>query len=65
MMQASDRVHRIGQRNTTTIYYLVAENTIEEKIADMIQRKANVVGAVLDGKEAESLDVYSLLMESL
>ena len=65
MMQASDRVHRIGQNETTNIYYLVAENTIEERIANIIQSKASIVGSVLDGKNAETLDVHSLLLESL
>ena len=64
-MQASDRVHRIGQNETTNIYYLVAENTIEERIANIIQSKASIVGSVLDGKNAETLDVHSLLLESL
>lgn len=45
--QAEDRVHRIGQQLPSTIYYLVAMGTIEEKIIRLIESKREVVHAAL------------------
>ena len=60
LAQASDRPHRIGQDNPVNIYYLLAEDTIEEEIAEMLDEKKTVLNAVLDGKAPEK---GSLLME--
>lgn len=53
LVQAIDRCHRIGQKDTVNVYYLLAKDTIEEKIAKIIDRKSKVVGLILDGKEPE------------
>lgn len=48
--QAEDRVHRIGQTNDfVNAYYLLARDTIEEELADIIDVKRKVVNQVLDG----------------
>lgn len=41
--QSQDRIHRIGQNNKCTYIILQAKKSIEEKIYDCLQRKANAV----------------------
>ncbi len=61
--QFEDRVHRIGQEaDSVNAWYLLAEGTIEEEIAELIDQKRNVVSQVLDGEEAAS---SSLLVDLL
>jgi SNF2 family DNA or RNA helicase len=62
--QAEDRVHRIGQRESVNIYYLLANGTIEEKIASMLDRKRRVVDAVIDGKETEQESLLTELINA-
>lgn len=58
--QIIDRLHRIGQKDTVNIYYLLARDTIEEKIAYLLDKKRKVISSVLDGEDVE---MESLLME--
>lgn len=44
--QAVDRVHRIGQNRGVQVFRLVALGTLEEKIDEMIQRKAKLLEEV-------------------
>lgn len=48
--QAEDRVHRIGQHDSVSAWYLLAADTIDETMARLIQRKREVVDAVTDGR---------------
>lgn len=45
--QATDRVHRIGQKNSVSSYKLITLNTIEEKIVEMQRRKKGLVKKVV------------------
>jgi superfamily II DNA or RNA helicase len=45
--QAIDRSHRIGQVNTVNAYRLIAPGTVEEKIWDLQQSKAQTIADVL------------------
>jgi len=47
--QAEDRVHRIGQDEAVTAWYLLAADTIDEQIAAVIDRKRELVRAATDG----------------
>ncbi|MGV8074083.1 MAG: SNF2-related protein [Syntrophobacteraceae bacterium] len=49
--QASDRAHRIGQIHPVTVYRLVTQNTIEEKIIKLHQEKRDLAGSLLDGSD--------------
>lgn len=54
--QAIDRVHRIGQEEPVTAWRIVAAQTIDAKIAELIDAKAGLAGRALDGAEAKRDD---------
>jgi SNF2 family DNA or RNA helicase len=45
--QATDRAHRIGQRDSENVYKLVTGGTLEERISDMLVRKRELANAVV------------------
>jgi len=47
--QAADRVHRIGQRLPVTVYRLIAQDTIEEKVVNLHAKKTALAEDVLAG----------------
>ena len=49
--QASDRAHRIGQHRPVTVYRLVSEGTIEEKIVKLHQQKRDLADSLLEGSD--------------
>ena len=49
--QATDRVHRLGQKNSVSSYKLITLNTIEEKILDLHNRKKSLVKEVVSRDE--------------
>lgn len=63
--QASDRAYRIGQRNNVQVYKLIAKGTIEEKIRDLQQKKADLLDTALGGEgdilKMSANEVLSLL----
>ncbi len=52
--QASDRAYRIGQERPVTIYRLIAEGTVEEKILKLHGTKKSLADALLEGTEMSS-----------
>jgi superfamily II DNA or RNA helicase len=62
--QAEDRAHRIGQSDSVTAWYLLAADTIDERMAALIDAKREVVGAVTDGVVAVDVSMIDALMES-
>lgn len=49
--QASDRAHRIGQTRPVTVYRLVVEDSIEERILELHKQKRDLAAELLDGAE--------------
>ncbi|MFI6108403.1 SNF2-related protein [Streptomyces sp. NPDC051310] len=50
--QATDRAYRIGQTQPVQVHRLVAEGTIEDRIAAMLARKQDLADAVLGSGES-------------
>lgn len=60
--QASDRAHRYGQSKPVTIYRLVTENTIEEKIIELHNTKRDLADSLLEGSDQSAkLSVTELM----
>lgn len=60
--QASDRAHRMGQLRPVTIYRLVTQQTIEEKIIALHAQKRDLADSLLEGGDASAkLDTAALL----
>jgi len=62
LVQAEDRCHRIGQKDSVNVYYLLAQNTIEERIARLLDSKRKVLESVLDGAVPEDSSLLGELI---
>lgn len=51
--QAIDRVHRIGQELPVTAWRIVAAQTVDQRIAELIDQKSGLSARALDGQESE------------
>ncbi|MFO7908345.1 MAG: DEAD/DEAH box helicase, partial [Pirellulaceae bacterium] len=49
--QASDRAHRLGQQRPVTIYRLITQDTIEERITDLHATKRDLADSLLEGTD--------------
>jgi SWI/SNF-related matrix-associated actin-dependent regulator of chromatin subfamily A-like protein 1 len=63
--QAEDRCHRIGQDDAVTAWYLLAAETIDETMIELIARKRGIVGAVTDGRLDESEALVQAVVREL
>ena len=46
-----DGAHRLGQTRPVLVYRFVAQDTVEERILALQERKRTLAGAALDGAE--------------
>lgn len=51
--QAMDRAHRLGQTKQVTVYRLICQGTIEERILQRAKEKSEVPKALLKASEGE------------
>ena len=49
-LQAEDRLHRIGQKNTVFAYYLIGNETLDEHVANILVDKSYEIDAIMDEK---------------
>ena len=59
--QATDRAHRIGQKNTVSVIKLITKGTIEERIIELQEKKKLLSDNLIEGKN--NADTLSSLSE--
>jgi SNF2 family DNA or RNA helicase len=63
--QAIDRVHRIGQDQPVTAWRILAAQTIDVRIAELIDSKAGLAARALDGSDEEISSSGDVQLEAL
>ncbi|MFF0113391.1 DEAD/DEAH box helicase [Streptomyces prasinus] len=63
--QATDRAYRIGQTRPVQVHRLIAEGTIEDRIADLLVRKRELADAVLGSGEAALTELTNAQLADL
>ncbi|WP_445257896.1 DEAD/DEAH box helicase [Nocardioides aurantiacus] len=63
--QAIDRVHRIGQEEPVTAWRIIATQTIDTRIAEVIDRKAGLAARALDGAGEDVATSVDVQLEAL
>jgi hypothetical protein len=63
--QAIDRSHRIGQTEPVTAWRIIAAQTIDARIAELIGSKAGLAARALDGSDEEVASPADVQLEAL
>ena len=63
--QAIDRLHRIGQGDPVTAWRIIAAQTIDARIAELIDSKAGLAARALDGSDEEVSSSADVQLEAL
>ena len=63
--QATDRAYRIGQKQNVTVYHLISQHTIEEKILRLHKTKRNLSDSLLEGSDIAHAMTQEELLELL
>ncbi|UMG94872.1 DEAD/DEAH box helicase [Nocardioides sp. TF02-7] len=63
--QAIDRVHRIGQTEPVTAWRVIATQTIDTRVAELIDSKAGLAARALDAQVEEGDGGFDLQLEAL
>ena len=63
--QAIDRVHRIGQDQPVTAWRILAAQTIDARIAELIDSKAGLAARALDGSDEDAGSSVDVQLEAL
>ncbi|MDD9205731.1 DEAD/DEAH box helicase, partial [Georgenia sp. 10Sc9-8] len=63
--QAIDRIHRIGQEEPVTAWRIIAAQTLDTRIAELIDAKAGLAARALDGSDEEIGSSTDVQLEAL
>ena len=63
--QATDRAHRIGQKNTVEVIKLICRGTIEERILELQEKKKILSDKLIDGDSRDENIISSLTEEDI
>jgi SWI/SNF-related matrix-associated actin-dependent regulator 1 of chromatin subfamily A len=53
ILQAEDRIHRIGQEKGVKIYHLVFSSSVDERVVETLNTKINMINQIVDNREME------------
>lgn len=64
LQQGEDRTHRLGQGKQVAVWFLIALDTIEDRLMQLLTDKQNILDQVLDGKTGgQDFDLFKRLLE--
>ena len=63
--QAIDRSHRIGQTEPVTAWRIIAAQTLDARISELIDSKAGLAARALDGSDEEASSTTDVQLEAL
>jgi SWI/SNF-related matrix-associated actin-dependent regulator 1 of chromatin subfamily A len=61
--QAEDRIHRIGQDQKVQIYYMTADDTIDDYMRELITGKRQMAAEIVDGEIIDAINSKSVFGE--
>ncbi len=53
--QATDRCHRIGQKNNVTVIHVIGEDTVDCMVLEALAMKEGIIKQIVDGKDDEQI----------
>lgn len=66
VLQAEDRCHRIGQKECVNVYYLMAQNTIDEILINLINQKMKIIDGIIDGaKHSPDSSIFNSIINGI
>ena len=63
--QASDRAHRIGQKNIVEVIKLIAKDTVEEKVIKLQNEKKQLINKILDNNSLDINNIFELSKDEI
>ena len=63
--QASDRAHRIGQKNVVDVIKLISKDTVEEKVIAMQESKKELIEDIINSNLENSTSLKKLSREDI